>query len=128
MITFFRALLWKQSPLIAWPAVGRGTLHHSPRSHFEGGAADGIGPEQMRAWADNAPSPKPRLKTGLLYCWLRHPMYVGVLLAIWATPQLTVGRLLLATCMTVYVLIALRYEERDLTARFGSSYARWRTQ
>ena len=87
-----------------------------------------LGIEQMHAWANGAPPPRPRLKTGLLYHWLRHPMHVGVLLAMWATPQLTVGHLLLATGMTLYVLIAIRYEERDLIARFGSSYARWRTQ
>jgi protein-S-isoprenylcysteine O-methyltransferase Ste14 len=50
-----------------------------------------------------------------------------VLLAIWATPRMTVGHLLLATGMTLYVLIAMRYEERDLLARFGMTYARWRT-
>jgi methanethiol S-methyltransferase len=52
-------------------------------------------------------------------------MYVGVLLAIWATPHMTIGHWLLATGMTLYVLIALRYEERDLRARFGNVYARW---
>jgi protein-S-isoprenylcysteine O-methyltransferase Ste14 len=52
-------------------------------------------------------------------------MYVGVLLAIWATPHMTIGHWLLATGMTLYVLIALRYEERDLRARFGNLYARW---
>ena len=91
------------------------------------GILDLLGIEHMRAWANGAAPPKPRLKTGLLYRWLRHPMYVGVLLAMWATPQMTVGHLLLATGMTLYVLIAMRYEERDLVARFGSSYARWRT-
>ena len=54
-------------------------------------------------------------------------MYVGVLLAMWATAQMTIGHLLLATGMTLYVLIAMRYEERDLIARFGSPYARWRS-
>ena len=92
------------------------------------GILDLLGIEQMCAWANGVPPPKPRLKTGLLYRWLRHPMYVGVVLAMWATPQLTIGHLLLATGMTLYVLIAMRYEERDLIARFGSSYARWRTQ
>ena len=92
------------------------------------GILDLLGIEQMRAWANGVPSPKPRLKTGFLYRWLRHPMYVGVLLAMWATPQLTIGHLLLATGMTLYVLIAMRYEERDLIAQFGSSYARWRMQ
>jgi protein-S-isoprenylcysteine O-methyltransferase Ste14 len=68
----------------------------------------------------------PRLKTGFLYRWLRHPMYVGVLLGVWATPRMSFGHLLLALAMTSYVLIAMRYEERDLMQRFGGSYLRWR--
>lgn len=92
------------------------------------GILDLLGVEQMRAWVRGASLPKPRLKTGFLYRWFRHPMYVGVLLAIWATPQMTIGHLLLAAGMTLYVLIAMRYEERDLVARFGTSYARWRAQ
>lgn len=92
------------------------------------GILDLLGVEQMRAWANGVAPERPRLKTGFVYRWLRHPMYIGVLLAMWATPQMTIGHLLLATGMALYVLIALRYEERDLAARFGSSYARWRTQ
>jgi protein-S-isoprenylcysteine O-methyltransferase Ste14 len=72
-----------------------------------------------------APRPRPRLKTGRLYGWLRHPMYVGVLLGVWATPRMTVGHALLA--LTGYVLIAIRYEERDLFRRFGTPYTRWRS-
>jgi hypothetical protein len=92
------------------------------------GILDLLGIEQMRAWARGAPPPAPRLKIGLLYRWLRHPMYVGVLLAMWTTPRMTVGHLLLAGGMSLYVLIAMRYEERDLVARFGARYAAWRTQ
>jgi len=65
------------------------------------------------------------LKTRGLYRWLRHPMYVGVLLAVWATPTMTVGHLLLATGFTVYVLIARRYEERDLRRTYGGAYRAW---
>jgi protein-S-isoprenylcysteine O-methyltransferase Ste14 len=91
------------------------------------GILDLLGIEQMRAWANGVPASKPRLKTGFLYRWLSHPMYVGVLLAMWATPQMTIGHVLLAAGMSLYVLIAMRYEERDLVARFGNSYARWRS-
>jgi len=91
------------------------------------GILDLLGIEQMRAWANGMPTPQPRLKTGLLYRWLRHPMYVGVLLAMWATPKMTIGHLLLAAGMTLYVLIAMRYEERDLITRFGRTYALWRS-
>jgi len=91
------------------------------------GVLDLLGIEQMRAWANGVPPAKARLKTGLLYRWLRHPMYVGVLLAMWATAQMTVGHMLLATGMTLYVLIAMRFEERDLLDRFGNRYNRWRS-
>ena len=85
-----------------------------------------LGVEQMRAWYRGLPVPSSRLKTGLLYRLLPHPMYVGVLLAMWATPRMTLGHLLLAGGMTIYVLIAMRYEERDLARRFGHAYAHWR--
>jgi len=85
-----------------------------------------LGLEQMQAWAGGRVSPQPRLKTGWLYRWLRHPMYVGVLLGAWATPHMTVGHALLALGFTGYVLIAMRYEERDLLARFGTRYRHWR--
>jgi protein-S-isoprenylcysteine O-methyltransferase Ste14 len=85
-----------------------------------------LGIEQMRAWANGQRPPSPRLKTGWLYRWTRHPMYVGVLLAAWATPRMSLGHVLLALGLTGYVLIALRYEERDLLDTFGSRYRRWR--
>ena len=84
-----------------------------------------LGLEQVRAWTEGRPHAS-RLKTGLLYRWLRHPMYVGVLLGVWATPRMSFGHLLLALALTAYVLIAMRYEERDLLHRFGRRYADWR--
>jgi methanethiol S-methyltransferase len=90
------------------------------------GMFDLLGIDQMRAWCRGENHRGHRLKTGWLYKWLRHPMYVGVLLGVWATPKMSAGHLLLAGGMTLYVLIAMRYEERDLMRRFGTSYARWR--
>jgi protein-S-isoprenylcysteine O-methyltransferase Ste14 len=90
------------------------------------GILDLLGVDQMRAWRRGRACRSDRLKTGLLYKWLRHPMYVGVLLGVWATPRMTIGHLLLAAGLTLYVLMAMRYEERDLMRRFGASYARWR--
>ena len=91
------------------------------------GIFDLLGIDQMRAWVCGRPPPAPRLKTGLLYRTFRHPMYVGVLLALWSAPRMTVGHLLLASGMTLYVLIAMRYEERDLALSFGRAYREWRT-
>ena len=54
-------------------------------------------------------------------------MYVGLLLGVWATPDMSVGHALLAAGFTVYILLALGYEERDLAARFGGAYRAWRS-
>ena len=62
----------------------------------------------------------------LLYKWVRHPLYLGFFLAFWATPQMTVGHLLLAAGVSVYMLIAIRYEERDLVDYFGKDYEDYR--
>jgi hypothetical protein len=83
-----------------------------------------LGLEQVRGWIEGRPHAS-RLRTGLLYRWLRHPMYV-VLLGVWATPRMSFGHLLLALALTAYVLIAMRYEERELLHRFGGRYADWR--
>jgi protein-S-isoprenylcysteine O-methyltransferase Ste14 len=90
------------------------------------GIADLLGLAQMRAWAKGQQHHQ-RLKTGRLYGWLRHPMYVGVLMGVWATPRMSVGHLLLALGLTGYVAIAVRYEERDLVASYGSRYLVWKT-
>ena len=62
----------------------------------------------------------------LLYKWVRHPLYLGFFLAFWAAPQMTVGHLLLAAGVSVYMLIAIRYEERDLVDYFGKDYEDYR--
>ncbi|MEP7363181.1 MAG: isoprenylcysteine carboxylmethyltransferase family protein [Acidobacteriota bacterium] len=60
------------------------------------------------------------------YRWVRHPMMTGTILVLWAYPELTEGRLLFNTFLTIYVLMAIRWEERDLSARFGATYDRYR--
>jgi methanethiol S-methyltransferase len=62
----------------------------------------------------------------LLYKWVRHPLYLGFFIAFWAAPQMTLGHLLLAAGVSVYMLIAIRYEERDLVDYFGKDYEDYR--
>jgi methanethiol S-methyltransferase len=63
-----------------------------------------------------------------LYRLVRHPIYVGWLLLFWCAPVMHMDRLLLAAGMTVYVLAAIRLEERDLVAEHGIRYARYQRE
>lgn len=56
------------------------------------------------------------------YRFVRHPLYVGFLLALWSAPRMSQGHLLLSIGLTIYILIAIQLEERDLVAGLGQSY------
>jgi protein-S-isoprenylcysteine O-methyltransferase Ste14 len=75
---------------------------------------DLFGLRQVWLYFRGRPYTPIRFTTPALYRVVRHPLYVGWLLVFWATPLMTSAHLVFAAALTVYILAAIRWEERDL--------------
>jgi methanethiol S-methyltransferase len=67
----------------------------------------------------------PAFRLPWLYRRVRHPLYLGLVIALWSAPDMALGRVALAAGLTLYILVGARLEERDLVDTFGDEYRRY---
>lgn len=86
-----------------------------------------FGLKQVWAHAKGQPVAAPHFRMPGLYRFVRHPIQVGVLIIFWSTPDMSLGRLILCSAITGYVVVALVFfEEPDLIREFGDTYRGYR--
>ncbi len=87
---------------------------------------DLFGTRQVVLYFLSRPYTPPEFQSRLFYNFIRHPIMLGWLIAFWATPRMTVGHLVFSLTTTVYILIAIQIEERDLMRFHGESYGEYK--
>jgi len=87
---------------------------------------DLFGLRQVYLYLRGKEYPSLEFKTPALYKFVRHPLYLGFIIAFWATPQMTVGHLVFSVATTAHILIGIQLEERDLVRIHGEAYENYR--
>ena len=128
--------LWQPLPTTVW-SVGSGWARAAlwslyllgwgflVLSTFSLGHFDLFGLRQVLARARDRRYAEPGFHDPLLYRVVRHPIMVGFLIAFWAVPQMSAGRLLFAAAATAYIMVGVRLEEHDLKRQLGAPYAEY---
>ncbi|WP_327003414.1 NnrU family protein [Dactylosporangium sp. NBC_01737] len=125
--------LWQPLPATVWtvgPAWARGILWGLYAlgwiilvfSTFAVGHFDLFGLRQILDRARDRQYAEPGFREPWVYRLVRHPLMVGFLIAFWAAPDLSVGRLVFAVAGTGYIMVGVRLEEHDLKAQLGEPY------
>jgi protein-S-isoprenylcysteine O-methyltransferase Ste14 len=128
---------WRPIPAVVWeianPVIARTILGLSLIgwlivltstfliNHFEL-----FGLHQVASNLTGHPMPEPRFRTPLYYKFVRHPIYLGFIIAFWAAAVMTAGHLLFAAVTTAYIFVGIFLEERDLVDLFGDDYRRYK--
>ena len=92
------------------------------------GPGDLLGLKQAWAWFRGRRYVEPAFKSNWLFERVRHPLYMALLICLWVTPHMTIGHVMFAAGMSAYIALGIRWEERDLVARFGQDYRDYRAR
>lgn len=85
-----------------------------------------FGLQQVWTYARGVEFRSPAFKSPSLYRMVRHPIYLGFVIAFWSAPRMTVGHLLFSVATTGYILVGIYFEERDLVSHYGDVYREYR--
>ena len=136
LLLFAICLGWRALPQVVWQVEGTAAaivwalfatgwlivlLSTFMISHFEL-----FGLRQAWLHARGRAYTTPHYVERFFYRIVRHPLMLGFLIAFWSAPTMSVGHLLFSAVTTAYILVALQFEERDLLAEHGASYASYR--
>jgi protein-S-isoprenylcysteine O-methyltransferase Ste14 len=131
-------VLWQPMPSVIWEiqaTVGRMILHGLfgvgwllvLGSTFLLGHADLFGVKQVWAYWRSQSYIPPAFQVPGAYKFVRHPIYLGFIIAFWSTPRMTLGHLYFAVVTTAWTLWAIHLEERDLVSFHGKNYEIYRS-
>jgi protein-S-isoprenylcysteine O-methyltransferase Ste14 len=128
---------WRPLPQVVWAVASPSAVTAIGVLYFGGYALvllstfmishfDLFGVKQVLAYGRRQAAPPAQFVTPLFYRVVRHPLYLGFIIAFWAAPAMTLGHLLFAVGTTGYILIAIQLEEHDLVGVFGDAYRAYR--